>query len=92
MEYLRFRVRKLVENIAIRGKNTSISVVIVPLSRVNKNSVAYIGWLNSNILFGKTYYSGNIGLPDTEYLRFCVRKLLENTAIPGRNKTLVFRW
>ena len=33
-----------------------------------------------------------IRLPDTEYLRFPVRKPLENTAIHGQDKTLVFRW
>ena len=54
-------------------------MVIVPLRCVN-----------SNILIGKTHYSGNIELLDPEYLRFCVRKLLENNAMNGRNKTLAF--
>ena len=74
-----------------KKQNTSISVVIVPFRRVNKNSVAqdglaqiyWVAWLN---------FRETIRLPDTEYLRFCVRKLLENNAMNGRNKTLVFRW
>ena len=58
-----------------KKQNTSISVVIVPFRRVNKNSVAqdglaqiyWVGWLN---------FRETIRLPDAEYLRFCVRKLL----------------
>ena len=70
-----------------KNQNTSISVVIVPLSRGNKNSIAWdsiarifwVEWLNIR---------ENVRLPDTEYLRFPVRKLaesfkVENISITG---------
>ena len=81
------------QNIAIRGKNTIISMVIVPLEPC-KQQQRPLGCLNSNILIGKTYYSGNFGLPDTAYLRFPVRKLaesfkVENISIPGAELTKI---
>ena len=53
-----------------------------------------LGWFSSNILSGMTYYSGNIGLPDTEYLRFLIGKLVKNfkvinTSIPGAELTKI---
>ena len=53
-----------------------------------------LGWFSSNILSGMTHYSGNVRLPDMEYLRFRVRKLAEsfkviNTSIPGAELTKI---